>query len=190
MSGPTPAAPPGWYPAQGDPPGTNRYWNGSAWEGKPRRVPGFVTSDSFPLADLPERLVARSIDLVLWLLLLAVGRLLGSAFSMPRLGWSLGFLAVAIYEIYMVAARGGTVGKLARNLVVVGADGSPAGVGAAIRRALPLLGMALATLVPYVGIVALALLLMVALAGMLMIYADDASQTVWDRLGRTLVVTR
>lgn len=33
--------PPGWYFAQGDPPGTERYWNGAAWEGTYRAVGGF-----------------------------------------------------------------------------------------------------------------------------------------------------
>lgn len=50
----TPAA--GWYFAQGDPPGTERYWNGTAWEGTYRAVGGFTPSvatarpdgDSFP----------------------------------------------------------------------------------------------------------------------------------------------
>ncbi len=32
------SAQPGWYAAQGDPPGTLRYWNGSEWIGEP--VPG------------------------------------------------------------------------------------------------------------------------------------------------------
>lgn len=27
---------PGWYQAEGDPPGTQRYWDGSAWQGGPQ----------------------------------------------------------------------------------------------------------------------------------------------------------
>jgi uncharacterized RDD family membrane protein YckC len=190
MSGPSPTVPPGWYRAEGDPPGTNRYWNGSAWEGKPRRVPGVVTSDSFPLADLPERLVARAIDLVLWLLLIAVIRLLAGALSVTGFGWPIGFLAVSVYEAYLVAARGSTVGKLARGLAVVKADGTPADLASAVRRVLPLLVMAVASIVPAVGVVVLAILVVMSLVGMLMVYADAASQTVWDKLARTLVVTR
>ena len=45
----------GWYFAQGDPPGTERYWNGSSWEGTYRAVGGFSPSsatarpvDAFP----------------------------------------------------------------------------------------------------------------------------------------------
>ncbi len=35
----TPSTPPGWYPALGDPPGTERYWDGQAWQGFPQAVP-------------------------------------------------------------------------------------------------------------------------------------------------------
>ncbi len=30
--------PPGWYYAEGDPPGTNRYWDGETWQGGPQPV--------------------------------------------------------------------------------------------------------------------------------------------------------
>ncbi len=30
--------PAGWYYAQGDPPGTQRYWDGSSWQGEPQPV--------------------------------------------------------------------------------------------------------------------------------------------------------
>ncbi len=38
----------GWYFAQGDPPGTERYWNGSSWEGTYRAVGGFSPSSAMP----------------------------------------------------------------------------------------------------------------------------------------------
>lgn len=43
----------GWYFAQGDPPGTERYWSGAAWEGSYRAVGGFSPTEvtkpvSFP----------------------------------------------------------------------------------------------------------------------------------------------
>ena len=31
--------PPGWYHAAGDPPGTQRYWDGELWQGNPVPVP-------------------------------------------------------------------------------------------------------------------------------------------------------
>ncbi len=30
------STPPGWYYAEGDPPGTNRFWDGSQWQGGPQ----------------------------------------------------------------------------------------------------------------------------------------------------------
>ncbi len=30
--------PPGWFHAAGDPPNTQRYWNGTSWDGAPRPV--------------------------------------------------------------------------------------------------------------------------------------------------------
>lgn len=32
--------PPGWYPALGDAPGTQRYWDGQQWQGNPHPIPG------------------------------------------------------------------------------------------------------------------------------------------------------
>lgn len=47
--------PPGWYPAEGDPPGTHRYWDGAQWQGSPQPVPG-PTPLGFasPTAQYPE----------------------------------------------------------------------------------------------------------------------------------------
>lgn len=33
-------AAPGWYPAQGDPPNTHRYWDGQQWVGEPQHIGG------------------------------------------------------------------------------------------------------------------------------------------------------
>jgi len=43
--------PAGWYYAQGDPPGTQRYWDGAAWQGEPQPVnpsPQYSAPDSPP----------------------------------------------------------------------------------------------------------------------------------------------
>jgi len=36
----TPNMPAGWYHAEGDPAGTQRYWDGSGWQGEPQTVSG------------------------------------------------------------------------------------------------------------------------------------------------------
>ena len=46
------AAAPGWYPAQGDPPNTHRYWDGAAWASGPQPIvaipPSPVATTGFP----------------------------------------------------------------------------------------------------------------------------------------------
>jgi len=42
------AATPGWYNAEGDPPGTERYWDGSMWTEGPRPVGGFPAAPPTP----------------------------------------------------------------------------------------------------------------------------------------------
>ena len=44
------SATPGWYHAQGDPPGTERYWDGSAWTEGPRPVGGVPGTPPSPPA--------------------------------------------------------------------------------------------------------------------------------------------
>jgi hypothetical protein len=42
------SATPGWYHAEGDPPNTERYWDGSAWTEGPRPVGGFPAAPPTP----------------------------------------------------------------------------------------------------------------------------------------------
>lgn len=62
MSGSQSSTPPGWYHAEGDPPGTQRYWDGHAWQGGPQPVPsgpapgawGQAPYAGIPAAQYPE----------------------------------------------------------------------------------------------------------------------------------------
>ncbi len=188
MSGEPIAPPPGWYPAKGDPPGTHRYWNGRGWQGEPRPVPGLAAGDTFPLADLPRRAGARLIDLGLW----GVAALVLGGGSPPVRGWSVLLLGVlvVVYEVALVGLRGGTVGKTVLGLAVANDDGSPAHSLTGLRRALPLIGLLVLSFVPYLWVLSWVAGPLLALAGLLMIYADDRRQTPWDKVGRTLVVMR
>lgn len=53
MSGSQPSTPPGWYHAEGDPPGTQRYWDGFAWQGGPQTVPTAPTPNQWGTAPYP-----------------------------------------------------------------------------------------------------------------------------------------
>lgn len=66
--------PPGWYPAPGDPPGTQRYWDGSQWTGSPVPVDpsapppspaGYGGPGGLNLASPWMRILARVIDGIL-----------------------------------------------------------------------------------------------------------------------------
>jgi uncharacterized RDD family membrane protein YckC len=190
MSGSPIAPPPGWYPAQGDPPGTQRYWNGSSWEGRPRPIPGVVASDSFPLADLSRRLVARLIDLVLWVVMFAMAQVVTGLLSLDGLADPVAFLAISFYETYLVANGGATVGKKVVDLQVVKTDGSPADITIGLRRASLLIAMIPLSAVPILGPVAGFVLLLVGAASLVMVYADNRGQTVWDKIAPSLVVIR
>jgi uncharacterized RDD family membrane protein YckC len=193
MSGQPIAPPPGWYPAKGDPPGTQRYWNGTTWEGGPRPVPGVAVSDVLPLADLGRRVAARLIDLVIWVVIaLVLDRILVvlSFDGFGAMSGLVGGLAVSGYEAYMVGTGGATVGKRLIGLSVMNEDGSVVGLAGGIRRAAILVGLTLLGLVPYLWVLSWLVIPLLLLAGILMIYADDRQQTPWDKIGRTLVVMR
>ena len=71
------AAEPGWYHAEGDPPGTQRFWNGGQWVGDPiasQPPTGAATADTGwhdppasggELASPGRRIAARAIDLLI-----------------------------------------------------------------------------------------------------------------------------
>lgn len=193
MSGQPIAPPPGWYPAKGDPPGTQRYWNGTTWEGGPRPVPGVAVSDVLPLADLGRRVGARVIDLVIWVVIaLVLDRILVvlSFDGFGAMSSLVAGLAVSGYEAYMVGTAGATVGKRLIGLSVMNEDGSVVGMAGGIRRAALVVGLTLLNLVPYLWVLSWLVIPLLLLAGILMIYADDRQQTPWDKIGRTLVVMR
>lgn len=192
MSGQPIAPPPGWYPAKGDPPGTQRFWNGSTWEGGPRPVPGVAVGDAFPLANLGPRLTARLIDLMIWLVIaLIINRffvlVLGGA---GPLSWFLAGLAIIGYESWLVGSNGATVGKRVVGLGVVDEEGSRVELAGGLRRSAILGALTLLSLVPWLGILSVVAAPLLVLAGILMIYADDRQQTPWDKVGKTLVVMR
>jgi uncharacterized RDD family membrane protein YckC len=70
---------PGWYNAEGDPPGTTRYWDGERWVGDPVQTSitspasvGFGRSGQLNLASPGSRIGARFIDLIIALVVGAI----------------------------------------------------------------------------------------------------------------------
>ena len=147
--------PPGWYYAQGDPPGTQRYWDGSQWVGSPQAAQGAganepasygaggVVSVGQP-AEYGARVVAYLIDIgivvgvyiaafVLSAIAGAVSDVLGGIIAL------VGFLAYFGAFIWnMVIRQGSTgqsIGKQQQNIKLVSDDtGQPLGAGMAFVR--------------------------------------------------------
>lgn len=149
---------PGWYPAQGDPPGTQRYWDGTQWQGGPQPVPGpvasspsgFATGDPFPStlpgrpAEFGSRAIALIIDsaiaLAIYVAAFVVAAVLG-AVSEP-----LGAVAFVLVVLGMVGftvwnhvilqgSTGQTLGKRRQRIkLVADSTGQPVGVGMTLVR--------------------------------------------------------
>lgn len=201
--------PPGWYYAQGDPPGTQRYWDGSKWEGGPQPVPGLGGDSPVGVggasgSDLGEplsRILARLIDWVLWFAVaFVVGLIFGAGIAATGgddistgasiIAGLLGLIIVVAYEVFLVANTGQTLGKMALNLKVVKADRSPADLPTAFRRMLPYIVLTLVgSIIPVLGIITLPIAIIIGLVSLVFLFTDAQRQTVWDKVGGTIVVS-
>lgn len=190
--------PPGWYYAQGDPPGTQRYWDGSSWQGGPQPVPGAegAAADHIggALAEPGKRIIARVIDGIIWTvisllfsLLIAGGSFLsgGTSFVRSLIASIIAGAVVVAYEAFMVGTQGATAGKMALNMKVVNEDGSPADLNTGLRRMFLYIAFIFINLIPFIGGL---LFLVVAIVGLVFLFTDDKKQTPWDKVGKTLVV--
>lgn len=140
-----------------------------------------------PLASSATRLAGKLIDLAVVLVVHLSLRVLidsGVDETQPSAAVALLTLAfVVLYEVGMVATRGGTIGKLALGMRVVDQNGTtPPPVRAAALRWAP----NLTAIVPLIGpLIALALVL----ASLLWIFTDPARRSIFDRTGLTFVAT-
>lgn len=200
--------PPGWYYAQGDPPGTHRWWDGTRWVGGPEPVPGgpqapgAAVVGGAALAEPLNRIGARIIDWILWFIVSAILGLifLGGALTVGGGRSGVSYIAtllyglvtsalVAGYEIYMVGTRGATLGKMALGLKVVREDGSAPDFQVAAMRMAPYIGLAvLQALLPFLNILFLLAEIVIGIASLVFLFNDPKRQAVWDKLAKTIVV--
>jgi uncharacterized RDD family membrane protein YckC len=191
----------GYYHAEGDPPGTVRYWDGAQWTGSPMPPPPGVLPAGGPPSDtrfatVGVRIGAVLIDgLLLFVvaIVIALPSIIDTIDEADRTGGSfeytagaeafLGPLIFLAVMIAMTATIGATPGKLMLGLRVTTADGSttPPGFGPATLRALPWLP----TLIPVLGIL---LWIAIAVAGVVMISNDNERRSLFDRTGNTRVI--
>ena len=175
------ATPPGWYYAAGDPPGTQRYWDGATWQGGPQPVAqggvgvGTVGAN---LATPGKRFLARFVDGLILLIPLGI---VTFAFDGGYLASVLTVAISAAYEIYLLGTSGATIGKKVTNIKVVNEDGSDINMETAVRR----YAINFVQLIPVLGQI---LALLIFLATVIMIFSDSQRQVPWDKVAKTLVV--
>lgn len=196
--------PPGWYYAEGDPPGTQRYWDGMKWEGGPQPVPGTDQGMAQPggvpgLAEPVMRIAARFIDYIIWFVIVMVfavifigslavgGNVDDVSFVATFLAGLLASAAIAAYETVLVGMKGQTLGKMALGLKVVRVDGSPADMRDGFMRILPY--FALGVLASIIPILPQLISFIIGVVSLIFLFTDANRQTVWDKVAKTLVVS-
>lgn len=143
--------PPGWYYAEGDPPGTQRYWDGAQWQGDPQTVgdtagaAGGGANGTGELAENGQRIIAWLIDVavfigiaivmsILGVILGAISDVLGTLFSL------FGFVVYFGYWIYnfvhLVGTTGQSIGKKQQGIILLNDSGETVGMGMAAARSI------------------------------------------------------
>ncbi|MCP3912725.1 MAG: RDD family protein [Actinomycetia bacterium] len=189
--------PPGWYHADGDPPGTQRYWNGTAWVGDPRDmgaspVGGGSLYGGAVLAESGTRIVARIIDILIGVIIayIIVGAIVGSgnanSFSFDT-DWGFTIASVLVgfaWEAGFVHFMGGTPGKMIMGIRIARVEDGVTPPGpevAAKRSANRLLGI-----VPGLGPL---IALIIGIVSLVFLFQDER-RTVMDRFGGTVVIKK
>lgn len=202
---PESSQPPGWYYAQGDPPGTQRYWDGLAWQGGPQVMPtadGAGTLGGLAggreLAGGGGRILARLIDYVVFFgisfvaaFVIGAGEatsLTGEFSTRAATAGLIGGLAVIAYEVLMTANGGQTVGKKVLSIKIVTEDGRNIDMATATRRFSPYIAMTVGGLIPVLGIFTFFAAIGIAVVSLFMIFLDGRNQAVWDKIASTLVI--
>ncbi len=140
----TPEQVAGWYYAQGDPPGTQRYWDGTQWQGGPQMVPeagqqgGYGAVQVRHKAPNGKRFVAFLIDALIIVGIYILALMLGSISEVLALVGLLAALVFQLYnQIYLQGTTGQTIGKKQQGITLLTDQSSqPVGAGMALARLL------------------------------------------------------
>ena len=198
MSDTPPSQPAGWYYAQGDPPGTQRYWDGNQWQGGPQPAAPAMGSTvtgvggGSDIASPWARLGARLLDAIVWIVIaLVFAAIVGNGTSelgtdASGRGWFAGVLSTLVimaYEVGFVATKGGTPGKLALGLRVASAEtrAVPVDSRSAVMRYVP-------NLVGIIPVIGTLISFIIGIVSVVLIFTDSQRQTVWDKLAHTVVI--
>ncbi|WP_420452042.1 RDD family protein [Ilumatobacter sp.] len=185
-SGSSSAPPPPPSGSSSPPPGYVAYGQGS---GQPTN-----------LASPGQRIGARVIDWILWLIVsivfavvfgagaIATGDSDDISFAASAAAGLLAGVIVVAYEVLMVSSRQATLGKMALNLKVVNEDGSAPDVTVALKRMSVYIASVLLGLIPLLGVLASLAAVVVGVVSLVFLFTDDRNQAVWDKIADTLVV--
>jgi uncharacterized RDD family membrane protein YckC len=192
-------APPGWYQAETDPQGTERYWDGSRWSADTRAAvapPPVVTGGTGErmtphgreIASAGSRIGARLIDVIIVGVISAafVARYVtfdnGQIIYENAFGQWIAAAVGAAYEILFTALKSATPGKMLLGLEIVRKqDGAtPLGFPTAALRWVP-------NVASYIGS---GLGFLVYAASLILLFTDRMRRTVFDFVGQTYVVRK
>jgi len=208
--------PAGWYHGEGDPPGTKRYWDGSAWTGEPTVMSdspnpsaGAGVQDSgLNPASAGKRLGGRVIDSILFSIPVAgvaISQIdFDSVVDAVEAGetvevsggnalWAvLVTLVIWLIEAAFVATLGATPGKLLVGTRIASTETRstpPSWATAALRTAVRALG-AISAISLALGNIVSGIVVLIGLASLVLLYTDDRRQTVMDKIAKTIVVDK
>jgi len=207
----TPQTPAGWYHAEGDPVGTQRWWDGSQWIGAPQHNAPTNSAPGAPASPW-KRIGGRIIDAIITGILftlpfvvLVISRIdfdalnndiesggdfsafeasITEAVNVNPLFTLVIAIASFLWDWLWTALRGGTPGKLMLGMRVasVGEREIPPGQRSSVLRALN----RLVSGVPVVSFV----VPLVGLASLIMLFAHPQRRTVMDLVAGTVVVEK
>lgn len=192
--------PAGWYHADGDPAGTQRYWDGETWQGGPQAIGGGMSGDSTMVNGMQisgewKRIGARVIDVILAIIISVIMSAIGLGaasfdFNSDEAAlWFVGGAALVgvivgfLWDALFVSFLGGTPGKLMLGMRVVDAESgtTPPGPKFGFMRALN----RLLNITPAIGGL---IGLIVGVVSLVFLFTDDRKRTVMDRIAGTVVV--
>jgi uncharacterized RDD family membrane protein YckC len=116
------------------------------------------------------------------------GMMVGANVALNVAVAAVGLLIDFVYNVVLVAKFGGQPGKLLLGLRIVSTDGTGPDMGVAFRRWSPMLAILVLSAIPVVGLLGGVARLVLIVANLVMIFADDRRRDVFDHVGGTYVV--